>query len=99
MLRNLLAVAFVSCVAVGSADGAVSIDPHAELKPASRRAANDTVELRVKELVDRYRAAVGLPPVTLDAKLSKGCRAHAEYMRLNNDSDAIAGLNAHHQRP
>jgi uncharacterized protein YkwD len=95
MLRNLLAVALLSCVAVASANG----DSYAAQKPASRRAANDTVELRVKELVDRYRAAVGLPPVTLDAKLSKGCRAHAEYMRLNNDSDAIAGLNAHHQRP
>jgi hypothetical protein len=53
----------------------------------------------VKRLVDRYRSAVGLPPVVLDAKLSKDCRAHADYMRLNNDSAAIAGLNAHHERP
>src|SRR5688500_10451910 len=54
---------------------------------------------RVKALVDRYRAAVGLPPVTLDPKLSKGCREHAQYMKLNKDSDAMVGLNAHTQRP
>src|SRR5262245_31242878 len=87
MLRSLLAVVLVSCVALAACG---SIDPHA---------ANDTVELRVKRLVDRYRAAVGLPAVMLDAKLSKGCMEHAEYMRLNKDSDAVAGLNAHNQRP
>ena len=99
MLRSLLVVALVSCVAVAAADAAVSIDPYTEPKRDSRRAANDTVELRVKRLVDRYRAAVGLSAATLDAKLSKGCMEHAQYMRLNKDSDAIAGLNAHHQRP
>jgi len=99
MLRSLLVVALVSCVAVAAADAAVSIDPYAEQKRDSRRSANDTVELRVKRLVDRYRAAVGLSAVTLDAKLSKGCMEHARYMRLNKDSDAMAGLNAHLQRP
>jgi hypothetical protein len=59
----------------------------------------DRPEHRVKRLVDRYRAAVGLPAVELDAKLSKGCMEHAEYMRLNKDTEAMAGLNAHHQRP
>ena len=49
--------------------------------------------------VDRYRAAVGLPAVTLDPKLSKGCMEHAAYMKLNKDSDAMVGLNAHTQRP
>ncbi len=66
MLRSLLVVAFVSCVAVAGAHAAASIDPY------SRRA-SDTVELRVKRLVDRYRSAVGLAGVTLDANLSKGC--------------------------
>jgi uncharacterized protein YkwD len=93
MLRSLLVVAFVSCVAVSAAQAAASIDPY------PRRAGNETVELRVKRLVDRYRATVGLPAVTLDAKLSKGCMEHARYMELNKDSDAIAGLNAHQQRP
>ncbi len=86
MLRSLLVVALVSCVALAACG---SIDPKA----------NDTVELRVKRLVDHYRAQVGLPAVTLDAKLSKGCMEHARYMRLNKDSDAVAGLNAHQQRP
>jgi uncharacterized protein YkwD len=90
MLRTLLVVALVSCVAVAACG---SIDPY------PRPAANDAVGLRVKRLVDHYRAAVGLSAVTLDAKLSKGCMEHAQYMRLNKDSDAMAGLNAHHQRP
>jgi len=98
MLRSLLVVAFVSCVAV-AADAAVSIDPYAEPKQNLRAAANETIELRVKRRVDLYRAAVGLPAVTLDAKLSKGCMEHARYMLLNKDSDAMAGLNAHNQRP
>ena len=93
MLRNLLVVALFSCVAVAAtADAAVSIGPF-------RRPAADTVELRVKRLVDRYRATVGLSAVTLDAKLSKGCMEHANYMRRNKDSDAMVGLNAHRQRP
>ena len=61
--------------------------------------APDRPEHRVKRLVDRYRATVGLPGVDLDAKLSKGCMEHAEYMRLNKDTDAMVGLNAHQQRP
>jgi uncharacterized protein YkwD len=92
MLRSLLVVAFVSCVTV-AAHAAASINSY------SRPATNDTVEMRVKRLVDRYRAQVGLLPVTLDAKLSKGCMEHARYMLLNKDADALVGLNAHHQRP
>lgn len=99
MLRSLLLAALVSCVAVANADAARPIDPYAAPKPDLRSPANHTIEQRVNRLVDRYRAAVGLPAVTLDAKLSKGCMEHAEYMRLNKDSSAMAGLNAHHQRP
>ena len=99
MLRSLLVVALVSCVAVATAHAAVSIDPYTEQNRDRRSEANDTIELRVKRRVDRYRAAVGLSPVTLDAKLSKGCMEHANYMRLHKDSDAMAGLNAHQQRP
>src|SRR5262245_51631707 len=95
MLRSLPVVALISCVAVSAAHAAASVDPYTD----RGRAATDSIELRVKRLVDRYRAQVGLLPVTLDAKLSKGCMEHAEYMRLNQGSDAIAGLNAHQQRP
>src|SRR5689334_7890712 len=92
MLRNFLVLALVSCLAAGAADAARAVKP-------ARPAANGAVELRVKRLVDHYRAEVGLPAVTLDPKLSKGCMEHAEYMRLNKDSDAMVGLNAHRQRP
>src|SRR5215471_102966 len=94
MLRSLLIAALVSCVVfAATADAAVSFGPF------RRPAANDTVELRVKQLVDRYRATVGLSAATLDAKLSKGCMEHTKYMQLNKDSDAMVGLNAHQQRP
>jgi hypothetical protein len=87
MLRSLKVVALFSCVAIAVA-ACGSIDP-----------ADDSVGLHVKGLVDGYRASVGLPAVTLDTKLSKGCMEHANYMRLNKDSEATAGLNAHRQRP
>src|SRR5215213_1433104 len=99
MLRSLLIVTLASCVAVTAAHAAASIDPYAAPKRNPRSASNDAPELRVKRLVERYRAAVGLPAVTLDAKLSKGCMEHAIYMRLNKDSAATAGLDAHRQRP
>ncbi len=53
---------------------------------------------QVVRLVDRYRAAAGLPGVRLDSELSKGCMAHAEYMRLNRGTPAMEGLNAHQER-
>ena len=58
-----------------------------------------TPEQRAKTIVDRYRPAANLPPVALDPVLSKGCMEHANYMRLNKDTEAMAGLNAHQQRP
>ncbi len=97
MLRSLLFATLVSSIAGAGSAAAGPAYPYTESKP--HLAVNDTVGLRVKQLVDRYRAAVGLPPVKLDAKLSQGCMQHAEYMRLNKGSDAIAGLNAHQERP
>lgn len=99
MLRNLILATLLSCVAVTGAGAAGPLYPYKEQDPHPRPAANDSVGLRVEQLVNRYRAAVRLPPVRLDANLSKGCMQHAEYMRLNKDSDAVAGLNAHHERP
>ena len=48
--------------------------------------------------VNAFRAAAGLPEVTLDAKLSAGCAKHAEYLLKNAGSDAIAGLAAHQEQ-
>ena len=49
--------------------------------------------------VNRYRAAAGLPAVKVDRALSAGCAKHANYLRANFGSDAIAGLAAHKERP
>ncbi|MBX3160330.1 MAG: CAP domain-containing protein [Deltaproteobacteria bacterium] len=68
-------------------------------QPPTKSAAPASPEGKVLALVNRYRAATGLPAVVVDAALSRGCMEHAEYMRLNRNSDAMAGLNAHHQRP
>ena len=57
MLRSLLAIALVSCVAVPTAHAAVSIDPYTG--PNSRRAANESVELRVK-LPPKWKYATAL---------------------------------------
>lgn len=49
--------------------------------------------------VNAIRAQAGLPALTLDPVLSIGCMQHARYMVVNRGSPAVAGLNAHHQRP
>ena len=50
-------------------------------------------------LVNHYRQLAGLTPVELDQQLSAGCMEHANYMVQNRGTDAMAGLNAHTQRP
>jgi uncharacterized protein YkwD len=101
MSRTLIACAVVAAACSAHADRPK--DPAAPSGPAtgqpSRGPAASTPEQKVLALVNRYRAATGLPPVVVDPVLSKGCMEHAEYMRLNKDTDAMAGLNAHHQRP
>ena len=50
-------------------------------------------------LVNHYRHLAGLTLVKLDPQLSAGCMEHANYMVRNRGTDAMAGLNAHTQRP
>jgi Cysteine-rich secretory protein family len=50
-------------------------------------------------LVNHYRQLAALPPVKLDQSLSAGCMEHANYMVQNQGTEAMAGLNAHTQRP
>lgn len=45
--------------------------------------------------VNGFRKLAGLPPVTLDPALSRGCLAHARYLALNLGHPATAGLGAH----
>lgn len=57
------------------------------------------LEQQVLSRVNFYRQAVGLTPVSLDTLLSAHCREHTQYMMLNRGTEAVAGLNAHNQRP
>ena len=54
---------------------------------------------RALRLVNHYRQLAGLTLVKLDQQLSVGCMEHANYMVQNRGTDAMAGLNAHTQRP
>ena len=54
---------------------------------------------RALRLVNHYRQLAGLTLVKLDQQLSAGCMEHANYMVQNRGTDAMAGLNAHTQRP
>ncbi len=40
-------------------------------------------QLKALDWINRLRAVVGLPPVAVDAELSKPCTAHADYLRAN----------------
>ncbi|MDB5100386.1 MAG: hypothetical protein JWM80_4807 [Cyanobacteria bacterium RYN_339] len=58
-----------------------------------------TVEARVLDLINRTRAVAGLTPVTYDARATKLCMAHANYLMLNANSPALAGFSAHKEDP
>jgi hypothetical protein len=59
----------------------------------------ETADEQALHLVNHYRQAAGLTPVKLDQALSAGCMEHANYMVQNQGTEAMAGLNAHTQRP
>jgi uncharacterized protein YkwD len=49
--------------------------------------------------VNGYRKEAGLPAVTLDAGLSRGCQAHADYLVRNEDQPSTQGLGGHDEDP
>lgn len=55
--------------------------------------------LRAVARLNRYRALVALPPVSLDAELSAGVQRHADYLAANHDHPSIDGLGAHDEKP
>jgi len=55
----------------------------------------DTAEGRAAGLINAFRALAGLRPVALDPTLSDGCRAHAEYLKINRGKPQIYALAAH----
>jgi hypothetical protein len=56
------------------------------LAGAPARAASDMEPERAVQSLNEWRALVGVPPVIHDPLMSAGCRAHAEYYRLNPDT-------------
>ncbi len=50
-------------------------------------------------LLNRHRKAAGLGLVTLDADLSRGCQAHAEYLGINFDAARPESSKADEEKP
>ncbi|MCE9584308.1 MAG: CAP domain-containing protein [Planctomycetes bacterium] len=57
--------------------------------------AADETSAKVLEKVNAYRKLAGQPAVKMDEELSKGCRAHAEYLKTNEGQPSTQGLGAH----
>jgi uncharacterized protein YkwD len=51
----------------------------------------------LRDRVNEVRKQVGLPPVTLDDRLTKGCLAHARYIMRNADNAKVQGLRIHEE--
>lgn len=58
-----------------------------------------TPEETILKRLNQIRASCGLPEVVLDPALSKGCKAHAEYLVKNDDQRRASGLSAHDEDP
>jgi uncharacterized protein YkwD len=67
----------------------------AEEGPADREA----LAKAVLEQVNGHRKLAGLAPVALDAGLTKGCRAHADYLVRNAGDPSTEGLGGHDEDP
>lgn len=71
----------------------------AKKRAAEVRAESDEIPPTVEEVIlkrlNEIRASCGLPEVTLDPALSKGCKLHAEYLDKNAGNPKLAGLSAH----
>jgi uncharacterized protein YkwD len=60
----------------------------------------DAIHALVLKELNAHRSAAGLRPVEgLDALLSKGCQAHAEYLVRNAGNPSAAGLGVHDEDP
>lgn len=63
----------------------------ARKRPEQQRA----VALNCVAALNAHRRRAGLPPVVLDAELSRGCQAHARYLLLNTGQPSTRGLGIH----
>ena len=46
-------------------------------------AASEPAPKRAVKMLNAWRAKVGVPPVAYDPAATRGCRAHANYFRIN----------------
>ena len=73
----------------------------AESQPRQMQPAPANINTEVRrawERVNELRRAAGVPPVELDAALSKGCQAHAHYLVVNQGSPTTRGMGAHSEK-
>jgi uncharacterized protein YkwD len=68
-------------------------------RPEEGPADRDALAKAIVEQVNGYRKQAGLDAVALDAGLTKGCRAHADYLVRNAGNPATEGLGGHDEDP
>ena len=57
------------------------------------------IDAKALERINAHRKLAGVPPVTIDAALSKGCAAHAAYLLKHYDEYMKAGTSMHTEDP
>jgi hypothetical protein len=57
------------------------------------------IETKVLQKINDSRKLTGLPPVAVDAELSKGCVAHAQYLLQNQEALHKGKINVHDEEP
>jgi uncharacterized protein YkwD len=59
----------------------------------------DEYAAAILKAINTSRETAGLPPVELDAALSRGCLRHARYVVRNFDHPSVQGLGVHDEDP
>jgi uncharacterized protein YkwD len=73
-------------------------DPAGSAPPAEPDPTLSKTDSDVLARVNAYRKLTGLGPVSVSAKLSEGCLAHAKYLAANQGEMATHGLDPHRER-
>lgn len=60
---------------------------------------NDPEIVAALEMINTYRAWLGIAPLTIDPNLQKASEGHANYYRLNYGDPSLAGMGLHQQTP
>jgi uncharacterized protein YkwD len=67
--------------------------------PAAGDKTKDDAAVKTVERVNKYRAAAGLAPVTLDLQLTRACQAHADYLAAHLNPLADKAGDPHAEKP